>query len=149
MPRPAAYDADSVAFRDILRRLADFDEGLFAVVQMRFYWGLGIRRDRVRTLNLAVGRLNATGRLREVGCVTRLGNRLGAQSGGRALWRIHARVQPGRHAATLASAPQTNGCRPSLTTSSSANRHDTNTPPGSPSVCPLTAIYPGESRSCS
>lgn len=75
-----------------------------------------------------VGRLNATGRLREVGCVTRLGNRLGAQSGGRALWRIHARVQPGRHAATLASAPQTNGCRPSLTTSSSANRHDTNTP---------------------
>jgi RNA polymerase sigma factor (TIGR02999 family) len=42
MPRPAAYDADSVAFRDILRRLADFDEGWFAVVQMRFYWGLGI-----------------------------------------------------------------------------------------------------------
>jgi len=42
MPRPAAYDTDSVAFRDILRRLADFDEGLFAVVQMRFYWGLGI-----------------------------------------------------------------------------------------------------------
>ena len=42
MPLPAASEADSVAFRDILQRLANFDGRLFAVVEMRFYWGLGI-----------------------------------------------------------------------------------------------------------
>jgi RNA polymerase sigma-70 factor, ECF subfamily len=42
MAVPLACEADSVAFRDILHRLANFDERLFAVVEMRFYWGLGV-----------------------------------------------------------------------------------------------------------